>query len=144
MKKLIPLLFLLNSCVGADYVEVSPFAGYGNLNFDRPVSNADGEEYGLMFTMGWDIGERAHMQRKSLYGTPAPAPPTVIIPDQKGDPPVVVENDTFIENIIPDTEKEGKIIFYGSLGLLALMLSAVLGKSLGIHLPFVPSKKKQE
>ena len=146
MKKLIPLLFLLNSCVGADYVAVKPYAGQGYLDFDRPVSQADSAEWGFMVEVGWDIGERAHIQRRELYNIEPPASPVVVVNEAEEDddePPILIENDTVIENIIPETEREGLILLYGSLGLLALMLAILAAQKAGIKVPFFDTDKEK-
>lgn len=137
--KYLPLL--LTSCIGADYVEVSPYAGQGYIDFDRPMSQADTGEWGMMVTVGWDIGERAHIERKILYNTPPPAPPTVVVNQEEAEPPVIVENETTIENIIPETKEQGLAVLLGALGLLFIAIAAAVWQKTGHRLPFIDSKE---
>jgi hypothetical protein len=42
-----------------DYFELSPYAQQGSHNFSRPVSSFDEDTWGVMATLGWNVGEQA-------------------------------------------------------------------------------------
>jgi hypothetical protein len=53
------------SCAGLepDYFEASPYLQSGSNSFARPVNNFDEDAYGLLFTVGWNVGQMSRAYR---------------------------------------------------------------------------------
>ena len=117
------VILLLTGCHAPAYLELSPYLQQGENTFDRPPSNFDEETYGLMFTLGWNLGSQNEAYRNLANLDVSKAGQLTLRPDGPGSLSVNVAGQEGSESIpdalMPPATKEGGLAFlYWGLGLL--------------------------
>ena len=170
MKFLAALLLVGCNAMQPDYVEVSPFYGDSGYDFNDPRAlGFDGETTGLMFTVGWFVGETGAAMRNLSMLDVSPAGQltmreqahdgdgiTVNVGDDKPESPPPEEDggDSFTEP--PETMDEALAIALWAIsiavalaiaakfGVLKIVVGAVLGRRAAADLddPDPPAKDK--
>lgn len=139
------------SVLEPDYLEVSPYTQFGDHDFSRPVSTFDEETYGIMFTLGYNIGEQAQAFR-NLAMLDVSRGGELTMRGDGGDVNVAIqdsaegESSTQEESIVDvfdpsETKEEAHAFVIWSLGIVILAAAALIARKAGVRLPFTHKDK---
>jgi hypothetical protein len=174
--KYLPLLLLASvmSCASMepDYFELSPYGQRGSHNFTRPVSSFDEDTWGVMATLGWNIGEQAramsNLARLDVsqggeltmrdgpghsfeFNTSASSEQDaevkslIDLPDEdRLDEEAMAEEHFIPIPDVPDDTEGGIAVLLWAFAVVLLAFAATILHKAGLRLPFFPDHKKSD